>query len=525
MNDIQDDTTFGAFMTLIRPRNEKLLPKLLYHFLKSEPAKAFYLANANTTTNISNLKFEDLGNFQIPLPPLSIQEEIVAEIEGYQKIIDGAKAVVANYKPKIDIDPEWGQKKLGEISDLKNGLNFSKESTGELIKIVGVGNFKNHLVAPVDELEKIQVNESISDSYLLKKGDVLFVRSNGNKDLVGRSMVMPEINERISFSGFTIRCRLNSGINPFYIGYLLKSDFHRQLMKSVGRGANIRNLSQGILKDIIIPVPSLEFQNQIVTDLTNEQNLVNTNKQLSEIFEQKIKDRIAKVWGINTNDSTKNNEEITGNSAQSGTMYKEDKKAIDALFATIDYDYEVAAIQLLSERRFGFTYGKKYTHKMFSNIEMLNTLPKFKDLVFEEKGWGMFSKAIANTIDRKRFICFNKLDSGAEVLKVKSSAVKEVIDWMSQKENTEFVAQVNNMLSIYEKPLIDKDMNRIELFNTVLECMKILETDNPGAIRSKMDEWRMYEENYQFKSEKFNENETFHMIQFIKSEVTRINNL
>jgi type I restriction enzyme M protein len=58
---------------------------------------------------------------QIPLPPISIQEEIVAEIEGYQKIIDGAKAVVAHYKPKIDINPDWEMVELGEVCDFVRG--------------------------------------------------------------------------------------------------------------------------------------------------------------------------------------------------------------------------------------------------------------------------------------------------------------------------------------------------------------------------------------------------------------------
>ena len=56
-----------------------------------------------------------LRELQIPLPPLSIQEEIVAEIESYQKIIDGARQVVENYKPRIDIDPEWEMVELGEV--------------------------------------------------------------------------------------------------------------------------------------------------------------------------------------------------------------------------------------------------------------------------------------------------------------------------------------------------------------------------------------------------------------------------
>ena len=58
-----------------------------------------------------------INEYQIPLPPLSVQEEIVAEIDGYQKIIDGARQVVDNYKPTIKIDPDWKMVKLGEVCE------------------------------------------------------------------------------------------------------------------------------------------------------------------------------------------------------------------------------------------------------------------------------------------------------------------------------------------------------------------------------------------------------------------------
>lgn len=52
-----------------------------------------------------------------------------------------------------------------------------------------------------------------------------------------------------------------------------------------------------ILATFTVPLPDLETQHQIVAQIEKEQELVNANKQLIEIFEQKIKDRIAKVWG------------------------------------------------------------------------------------------------------------------------------------------------------------------------------------------------------------------------------------
>ena len=58
-----------------------------------------------------------LKTFKIPLPPIEIQEQIVAELENYQKVIDGAQTVAENWKPSFDVDPNWSIKKLGEISE------------------------------------------------------------------------------------------------------------------------------------------------------------------------------------------------------------------------------------------------------------------------------------------------------------------------------------------------------------------------------------------------------------------------
>ena len=52
--------------------------------------------------------------------PLEVQQEIVAEIEGYQRVIDGARAVVENYRPHIAVDPEWPMVALGDVCDFNH---------------------------------------------------------------------------------------------------------------------------------------------------------------------------------------------------------------------------------------------------------------------------------------------------------------------------------------------------------------------------------------------------------------------
>jgi type I restriction enzyme M protein len=96
----------------------KMNPRFLYH-LSSAFKDELLRISGQTSFNFVSVGV--LKTLQIPLPPISIQEEIVAEIEGYQKIIDGAKAVVAHYKPKIDINPDWEMVELGEVCDFVRG--------------------------------------------------------------------------------------------------------------------------------------------------------------------------------------------------------------------------------------------------------------------------------------------------------------------------------------------------------------------------------------------------------------------
>ena len=71
-----------------------------------------------------------LQNLEIPLPPLEVQREIVAEVEGYQRVIDGARDVLNNYRPHIPVDPEWPMVPLKEVCLIQRG-KFSHRPRNE----------------------------------------------------------------------------------------------------------------------------------------------------------------------------------------------------------------------------------------------------------------------------------------------------------------------------------------------------------------------------------------------------------
>ena len=304
---INFDISFGAFMGLIRAKENLINPIFLYYILKSKHALDFYFANARTTTNISNTNFSILKTFNFPLPPLDIQKEIVNKIESYQKIIDGAKQVIENYKPEIEINYEfWSNSKynfvnLGEVCNMYRGITFSKKDQlnyedEDTIKIATTKAAQDWGI-DYDSLYNINKKFVKDKNLLLRENDILISIAN-SLQLLGRVTLVKKINFDISFGAFMglIRAKENL-INPIFLYYILKSkhalDFYFANARTT---TNISNINFSILKTFKIPLPTIEEQQKIVERIENEQKLIAANKQLVEIYEQKIKDEINKVW-------------------------------------------------------------------------------------------------------------------------------------------------------------------------------------------------------------------------------------
>ena len=154
----------------------------------------------------------------------------------------------------------WKTKPLLDMGKCKNGMNFHYDDSGVEINCLGVGDFKDlSVIDNTEQLPTVSLNEMPSEEYLLKDDDIVFVRSNGNKALVGRSVAVYPGDIPTTFSGFCIRYRkYDNAVTIPYLLRVLKADSIRK--KMAGRGANIQNLNQQILGTLIIPVPPIELQ-------------------------------------------------------------------------------------------------------------------------------------------------------------------------------------------------------------------------------------------------------------------------
>ncbi|MHA3117025.1 restriction endonuclease subunit S [Acinetobacter sp. ANC 4635] len=240
-----------------------------------------------------------LNEFKIPAPPVSEQKRIVAILDevfanieqartNTEQNLKSARELFESYLQQVfsQRGEGWIETSLGCIAEFKNGLNFSQSSKGEKLKVVGVKDFKSNFMVPFEQLETVQIDGDLSEAYELKENDIIIVRSNGNKRLIGRCLLMGKVDNKTSYSGFTIRIRLsNKNISPKFLAYYLKSSSTHELLINSGGGANISNLNQKILNSLPIAFPHFDQQIQLVDAI---EKVEQESQELEKVYANKL---------------------------------------------------------------------------------------------------------------------------------------------------------------------------------------------------------------------------------------------
>ncbi|WP_335920254.1 restriction endonuclease subunit S [Shewanella algae] len=275
------DAATNQAVCAIMPDPNRANARYVYYALLNKVPEFLRSAVGGAQPNISQGLIKDT---KIPLPPLAEQKRIAA-------ILDKADALRRKRQQAIDLadqflrsvfldmfgDPVtnpkgWPLESLTDFGQFKNGLNYSKSESGHNVYCIGVGDFKafDRLVG-VDALSSIQLDELPDEGYLLEDGDLLFVRSNGNKALVGRCLTVHPNENNVTFSGFCIRYRPadRDQLNSDYLNYCMRMPSMKNAMLKGGQGANIQNISQKTLSSLLIPLPPAELQRKFAHVVQN----------------------------------------------------------------------------------------------------------------------------------------------------------------------------------------------------------------------------------------------------------------
>lgn len=190
----------------------------------------------------------------------------------------------------------WKTVLLGSLGSFKNGLNYKQSEIGLSLKILGISDFKDKkAITDFSNLSIIQVDNEPNPDYYLNSEDIVFVRSNGSKELVGRSIIVYPNGENISFSGFCIRFRNKSNKTiPSYLIQILSNRNFRKTLFDKGRGCNINNVNQEMLSNLSIPLPPLALQTHFAAVIEKiEEQKAQVRKALQEsedLFQRLMQD-------------------------------------------------------------------------------------------------------------------------------------------------------------------------------------------------------------------------------------------
>ena len=284
----------GADGIKILETADSLLPRFLFFCLQTFPIQAEGYKR----------HFSKLVETEIPLPPLEEQERIVAELDGYRKIIEGACQILASYKPTIKVSAKWPMVTVGEVSEInpkESGLaKLSPDMQVSFIPMADVA-----VAAGIVLSSQIRKLKEVVKGYTnFRQNDVLLAKitpcfENGKVAIAG-----PLVND-LGFGStefIVIRCNPKILLSPLLLLYVSDNRFREMGCQNMTGSAGQQRVPVDFVRGYEIPLPPLDVQRRIVAELEAERKLVESNRELIARMEAKVKAKLAEVWGEEATD-------------------------------------------------------------------------------------------------------------------------------------------------------------------------------------------------------------------------------
>ena len=221
----------------------------------------------------------DFDNTPIPVPPLPVQEQIVSELDLLSGIIEKKREQLKElnalaqsifydmFGDPITNEKGWEVKKLGEVCEsVSYGTSNSSTENGEY-KYLRMNNITYSGHIDITDIKYIDISDDEYEKYVVRKGDILFNRTN-SKDLVGKTALF-NFEEEMIIAGYIIRVRVNQdSIIPTFVVKWLNTPLMKSYFKNICKGAvNQSNINSKELKNIPISIPPLPLQRQFASKI------------------------------------------------------------------------------------------------------------------------------------------------------------------------------------------------------------------------------------------------------------------
>ena len=261
------------FTSILRVK-EDINSKYIFYFLRNNYKKNKVVKYQNKTTGIINLKLQNyLNESCIFLPELKIQNKIVNILDNLENIIEKNQ----NYLTHLGVltkslftimfgdiktnDKNWEIKKLGEVIQTQYGTSKKATSIVTGFPILRMNNITYSGEMDYRDLKYIELSDNEKEKFLLKKGELLFNRTN-SKELVGKTGLF-ELDTPMAFAGYLIRMNPSNLIHSKFLLFFMNSEFMKKLLYNKAKNiVGMANINAKELEDFSIILPPIELQNK-----------------------------------------------------------------------------------------------------------------------------------------------------------------------------------------------------------------------------------------------------------------------
>jgi type I restriction enzyme S subunit len=261
------DTAFG-----LHPK-KGLDNKFFYYFCTT-----YDFLKHNKTVTIPSLTKSDLLKIKIPLPPLEQQKKIAAILDAADAYRQKTKALIAKYDEltqslfldmfgdPVKNEKGWEKKEFKEyILEVKNGITrrpkSEEDNSGD--KVLKLKHIRSNYIN-YDCENRIMLEESEKQKFVVEIGDLLFIRVNGNPDYVGRCALHNDINQEVYYNDHIMRVRYNFNYyNGLFLSQYLNYPYGQsEISKQIKTSAGQHTINQGGLEKLNLIIPPIQLQNK-----------------------------------------------------------------------------------------------------------------------------------------------------------------------------------------------------------------------------------------------------------------------
>lgn len=526
----------GRGLAAIRPNPKKLATKFLLYYFQNFEVEIASKGQGSTFQAISG---KGLRSLEIPLPSLNEQKQIVSKLDALFERIDKAIVLLEENIKHTEalmgsvLDEEFGRlekagtpmKSIAEIAKTKSGGTPSRSN-----KVFWNGNIPWLKSGELNDSFEIDTNNEFitdiglanSSASLFKKGTLLMAMYGATAGKLGILAMDATCNQAV--------CSIQNDKNLFdeiYLFFFLLSQRKKIIQESSG-GAQ-PNISKGYIDKIIVPLPDLQEQKELSVKffkyrkkinlvVSHQSNCINDLKNLkSSLLDMAFKGEL--ITEKEEKAIKYNIEENISIAAEKTIKYGNHPadSVIDNLFSEKKFYEELAVITHLLNIRTNRNYGKTALQKTAFHAKQAKKQKRFKEVEFVNYHYGTFSTEIASSIDDNPYLAPISFGSEKTAYKVKESKLQELVEWMGRPENVKYVKSIENILDVYQDPLIDNDLERMELLNTVYKVVLDKKSSSLEIVRQGMVEWEIKQINFKNKAEKFDRNQTILALNLLRN--------